>query len=112
MTIYEWMKSTLPELKEYDTFDGVYRDCRPRLVCNDGFSMSVQSNTNHHYCRLREFVEQCFEVEIGYPSEPEPLIIEYAEDRNDLTQTVYAYVPFDVVQHVVEKHGGIQEIDP
>jgi hypothetical protein len=52
-------------------------------------------------------------VEIGYPSEPEDLIKEYAEfapfddDTADYTDTVYPYVPVKIVDKVLKKHGGI-----
>ena len=53
---------------------------------------------------------------IGFPSAPEPLIAEYAEDweiEGDddprLCETVYGYVPVEVIDAVIEKHGGINE---
>ena len=53
-------------------------------------------------------------MEIGFPSVPESLIAEYAEDwevEGDddprLCQTVYGYVPVHIVNLVIEKHGGI-----
>ena len=46
-------------------------------------------------------------MELGYPSEPDELIKEYAEDWDDLTDTVYGYVPIEVVDKLLEKHGGI-----
>ena len=46
-------------------------------------------------------------MELGYPSEPDELIEEYAEDWDDLTDTVYGYVPIEIVDKLLEKHGGI-----
>lgn len=74
---------------------------RNRLLCKDGFSMSVQ-NSNINYCSEGT-------VEIGSPSEVEPLILCYAEDITDPTETVYAYVPLEEVEAVIQKHGGIKE---
>lgn len=37
----------------------------------------------------------------------EPLIADYAVDPDDLTQTVYGYVPIEVVNKLIEKHGDI-----
>ena len=34
--------------------------------------------------------------------------MEYVEDYDNPTYTVYAYVPVEVVQEVIEKHGGIK----
>jgi hypothetical protein len=79
---------------------------RPRIICNDGFSMSVQASSGH-YCRPRKTQEQYESMEIGFPSEDEPLIFYYAEIKNDWTDTVYPVVPNNVIQEVIEKHGGI-----
>lgn len=35
--------------------------------------------------------------------------MEYAEDPDDLTGTVYAYVPAFVVRRMIEAHGGLLE---
>ena len=37
----------------------------------------------------------------------EPLIADYAENPDDLTHTVYGYVPIEVVNKLIEIHGGI-----
>jgi len=47
------------------------------------------------------------EVEVGFPSEREELIMQYAEEPDVPTQTVYGYVPVQVVTNVLAKHGGI-----
>ena len=38
------------------------------------------------------------------------LIIKYAEDPDEPTGTVYGYVPVDIVQQLMDKHGGIVRI--
>jgi len=78
-----------------------------RVVCADGFFMSVQG---HHgaYCDPRtDDAEKYTEVEIGYPSHREEIIIPWAERPDEPTETVYAYVPVEVVNTVIAKHGGI-----
>ena len=82
---------------------------RDRLHCADGFSVSVQMSY-FNYCNPREALtrsDQYTEAELGYPSQEEPLITEYAEDRQDLSRTVYGYVPMQVVEQVFQKHGGL-----
>ena len=80
---------------------------RPRVICADGFSISVQAN-EYTYCSPRiTYPGEYMEVELGYPSEPDELIEEYAEDWDDLTNTVYGYVPIEIVDKLLEKHGGI-----
>jgi len=81
-----------------------------RLRCNDGFSMSVQAHDGA-YCDPRvgpSETDHYYEVEIGFPSEKEDLIMYYAEDIDNPTDTVYGYVPVEVVAEVIEKHGGIK----
>ena len=46
-------------------------------------------------------------VELGFPSVEDELINEYAEDCMNYTETVYGYVPIEIVEKLIEKHGGI-----
>ena len=81
-------------------------EIRPRIVCNDGFSMSVQASQGA-YCEPREDTGDYISCEIGYPSEKEYMIMMFAEDRNTPTATVYARVPVELIDLVITKHGGI-----
>ena len=84
----------------------------PHIICADGFSMSVQVGYSL-YSTPKKIAKKYSAVEIGYPSEPEELIKEYAElapfdeDTTDYTDTVYPYVPVKIVDKVLKKHGGI-----
>ena len=86
----------------------------PHIVCEDGFSMSVQVGYSL-YSTPKKVAKRYSAVEIGYPSEPEELIKEWAEwisfseedGEPDYTDTVYPYVPVKVVDKVLKKHGGI-----
>ena len=84
----------------------------PHIVCEDGFTMSVQVGYSL-YSTPKKVAKRYSAVEIGYPSEPEELIKEYAEfapfdeDTADYTDTVYPYVPVKIVDKVLKKHGGI-----
>ena len=77
------------------------------IVCKDGFAMSVQAN-HTAYCspRVNDAVKYT-SVEVGYPSQPEPLLVEWAEDPKKPTNTVYGYVPVSRISLVCAKHGGI-----
>lgn len=78
-----------------------------RIKCVDGFSMSVQASA-FNYCEPREDNAAAYtEVEVGFPSQPEPLLARYAEDATALTNTVYPYVPAQAVIDVCAKHGGV-----
>ena len=80
-----------------------------QVVCADGFSMSVQANDGA-YCspRINNAISY-EEVEVGFPSSVEPLLMDWCEDKEDPTGTVYGYVPAQVVTNVIAKHGGMVE---
>ena len=79
------------------------------VICADGFTMSVQAHDGA-YCDPRlDAARKYTLVEIGYPSAEEPLIMPWCEDNSKPTDTVYGYVPVDVVTNVIVKHGGIVE---
>ena len=81
----------------------------PQIVCADGFKMSVQVGFSL-YSTPKKVAKRYSAVEIGFPSEHEPLIEEFAErveDEIDYTDTVYPYVPVKIVDKVLKKHGGI-----
>ena len=81
----------------------------PQIVCVDGFKMSVQVGFSL-YSTPKKVAKRYSAVEIGFPSEHEPLIEEFAErveDEIDYTDTVYPYVPVKIVDKVLKKHGGI-----
>ncbi len=107
MNITDFFQKTYPINKEGLPFN---YHCRPRIICNDGFSFSVQASEGH-YCSPRYMIEEgYYEAEIGFPSIEEPLIFQYAENKNDgYTQTVYGWVPTSIIDEVIEKHGGIDE---
>jgi hypothetical protein len=84
-----------------------YEPPRRRIQCVDGFSMSVQASDTH-YCTPRTTGLGFYNAyEVGFPSEAEPLLMEYAEDESIPTGTVYGYVPVQVIVNVIVKHGGI-----
>ena len=83
----------------------------PKIVCVDGFEMSVQVGYSL-YSTPKKIAKRYSAVEIGFPSDHEPLIEEWAEnpydeERPDYTDTVYPYVPVKIVNKVLKKHGGI-----
>ena len=87
----------------------------PKIVCVDGFEMSVQVGFSL-YSTPKKVAKRYSAVEIGFPSEREPLIEEYVElgifdtaqgKGVDYTDTVYPYVPVKIVNKVLKKHGGI-----
>jgi hypothetical protein len=78
-----------------------------RLVCKDGFTMSVQASPTH-YCSPKTCEGPWTTFEVGFPSAHEPLLREHAEEPDDMTDTVCGYVPADLVAEIVAKHGGVK----
>jgi hypothetical protein len=88
-------------------FNTVGSDRNRQVVCADGFTMSVQAH-NGAYCTPRmSGAAKYEEVEVGFPSQEEELLMRWAEEPDKPTQTVYGYVPVQVVTNVLAKHGGI-----
>ena len=81
-----------------------------RIICKDGFSMSVQAG-EFFYCSPRQDIGPWHEVEVGYPSHEESDLLPYAERPNHPTETVYADVPVELVESVMEKHGGFDRVE-
>lgn len=105
MTIKDWLKKTITTRNYVDGTE--IQENRPRLYCNDGYSISVQAS-ELHYCEPRYNGAQDYEsVELGFPSIEDELINEYAED-DPYTKTIYGYVPIEIVEELINKHGGIK----
>ena len=81
-----------------------------RIICKDGFSMSVQAGQNL-YCSPRQDIGPWHEVEVGFPSHEDKDLLPYAERPNHPVDTVYSYVPVELVESVMEKHGGFDRVE-
>ena len=69
--------------------------------------MSVQASGGV-YCDPRvDDAKKYFTVEVGFPSRREEVLLPWAESPDEPTETVYAYVPVEVVNTVIAKHGGV-----
>ena len=79
----------------------------PRLILDDGASLSVQAG-GHLYCSPRDDKGPYTKVEVGFPSETPPEAWkEFAEEWDRPTNTVYGYVPLNMVMLYIGAHGGI-----
>lgn len=88
-------------MPKYDGTRPVHTD----VSCADGFTMSVQASARH-YCTPKSNYGPWTSVEVGYPSKLDMLLWPYADDPSDPTETVYGYVPSQIILAVVEAHGG------
>jgi hypothetical protein len=76
------------------------------VICKDGFSLSVQASEGH-YCMPRYNTGPWYKVEVGFPSQREEVLMPYAEDKDSPTGTVYGYVPIQIVEELIDSHGGM-----
>lgn len=87
----------------------------PRVVCADGFAVSVQASYGH-YSTPRENAGPWYAVELGYPTAPMPSLARYCDCADDLaetaTDTVWGYVPLISVAQVLASHGGLLPEEP
>jgi hypothetical protein len=80
---------------------------KDRIVCLDEFSISIRASRTH-YCSPREDEGPYSRVECGFPSKtPGKELMKYAENASDPTDTVYGYVPIDVVRRELLSHGPL-----
>lgn len=105
MSFQTWLNNN--PLKEHCASGWRKYEC---IVCNDGFSMSVQASENM-YCLPKALLSDAnlyTHFEVGFPSSHEVTFPSYAEDINNPTETVYAYVPAYFIQQTIDMHGGIK----
>ena len=108
MTTNEFLNEFLV-LERLNSWPYPFQVLRPMVVCKDGFKVSIQASEGH-YCYPRIDTDRSTpyeKVELGFPSEEVPEWLEYAEDPSEPTHTVYGYIPVELVDTALEKHGGI-----
>lgn len=88
---------------------------RPAIKCADGTTLSVQASAMH-YCTPR--LTNCrhyTEVEVGFPSsKPPESWRRFCEADFDTRwqDTVYCYVPVQLVWDYIQEHGGFSLDQP
>lgn len=84
----------------------------PRVECADGWNVSIQAGAFAYSIPREPGADEYKAFELGYPSDWEPLLEEYAEDPDPafFTKTVFPFTPTEVVEEVLRKHGGIVKI--
>ena len=79
----------------------------PKVMCNSGLELSIQAS-QFHYCTPRNNEGPWTEVEVGFPSMQVDELLPYMEDLGEgPTESVYPYVPVEIVATVIARHGGI-----
>jgi hypothetical protein len=77
--------------------------CSPHRL--RGRLLPVRAGHSWAYCSPRQNLGPWHEVEVGFPSAKPELIAHLAEDDN-YTETVYPYVDIELVEKLIELHGG------
>ena len=104
MTVKEFLRNTYIVNRKFDL-----QEIRPHVLCADGYEISIQAG-RCAYSIPRENDIEFDAVELGYPNMTDELIEKYAEDPGSPTSCIYPYVPVDIVEVLMEKHGGIVEL--
>ena len=76
-----------------------------RYSITDELDISIQAN-EFAYCRPRENLQSYtdyYEFELGFPNfDPPTYIMKYVEDPEYPQDTVYGYVPFELIQKMID----------
>ena len=81
---------------------------RMPVVCKDGLVLSVQAS-RFHYCTPRQDrgPHTAFEVRV-LSDHDEELLAAYRSGDVPGTSPLFAWVPAQVIDEVIRKHGGLQ----
>ena len=94
MTLKDFLSIKTPVVSEFGMCD-----LRPLVICNDGFHISIQAS-QYHNCDPEVANAETYEsVEVS--CEEDELLDEYDSGG------VYAHVPVEIVEELLQKHGGI-----
>ena len=88
------------------------RSCYPMvpcIICEDGFSLSVQCNSGSYGAPREDYSDFYWQGEVGYPSEKPDFIMGHCENPHRPTDTIYPYVEIELVEQLILQHGGISE---
>lgn len=82
----------------------------PPVICNDGFEVSTQANINYS-CEPREELAYWESMELCFPNQEEPLLNDYLSGWKRPFKDLYGCVPMQVIADVINKHGGLKNIE-
>lgn len=88
----------------------VLLEAADRVECSNDVSLSIQVGS-YLYCKPRNDTGPWTHVEVGFPSERPPQSWGgYCEDWNRPTETVYSYVPIEMVLDWINENGGATNV--
>lgn len=79
-----------------------------RVLLRNGVSLSIQAS-EYHNCIPKKNVnyDKYTHFEGGFPSEAIPELMEYAEEPQDPCNSIYPYVPREVLSTIFNKYGVV-----
>jgi hypothetical protein len=84
---------------------------RPKITCASGFVFSVQAGRTHYCTPRMDYADRYTHVEVGFPSKRVEALMEYIDgSEEDPTQTVYGYVPVEVIIKIIQDEGGSTDL--
>lgn len=109
ISLHDYLVETYKMYADDCVDEDLYGFIRPKIICKDGFTVSIQASRWHYCSPCMNLPDGNYtEVEIGFPSEQLFELENYKEpyDSDDEPQ-VYAFVPYEMADALIEKHGGI-----
>lgn len=98
-------------LQKYRRVENGMNVTRPRVKCADGFTVSVQAGCGCYSAPYGD-ADRYTMVELGYPSSVDDIILPYGENvETPRESSVFGHVPVEVVDQLLEAHGGIVGAD-
>ncbi len=81
---------------------------RPRVKCADGYTVSIQAGSGSNVrCWPHEDTNHFSHVQLDTPSCQDKELIPYRMEPDDENEIFFFFVPVEVVDRVLKKHGGI-----
>lgn len=77
----------------------------PKAQIGD-LKLSIQASETH-YCSPRDNAGPWLCVEVGFPNEVVEELLPYAQDADTPTDTVYGWVPIEILDKLIEENGGV-----
>lgn len=97
MTVKEFLKATSPTKGNQP---------RRHAVCGDGSVLSIQASASHYSIPRQNNAEEYTAVEVlGLSGENLNELKKYSDGKSG----IYGWVPVELLEKIVEKHGGIQK---
>lgn len=96
--------------KAYEKIENEAQVIRPRVVCADGYTASIQAGEGW-FSIPRKNCCVYSAVEVGYPSKVDLELLPYTKQLRTPRMTYYSEVPVKIMEKVLKKHGGIVAVD-